>query len=225
MFLNKRYYYIFYSFVAGFSLMTVEIVSSRIISPIIGNSIYTWSSIIGITLLGLALGSASGGFLADKFNNKIILPVVFLASAIAVFLIPYLSQRTNWIINLYDSVLIINIVISIYLFLIPALIIGMIQPIVLKKYAQDFSHIGYQYGLLSTSWSLCSILGVFATGFYFVSTIGSANTIYIISSLLLILSILINFQEIREKKTLLISLLLLILISLNIYFQPNKKTG
>jgi len=225
MLLNKQNLYILYSFIAGFSLMTIEIISSRIMAPIIGNSVYTWSSVIGITLLGLAIGSSVGGIMADKFNNTKILPFIFFISAICVFIIIPLSKHTDWITNFSNSIIFINILLSIYFFLVPAIAIGLIQPVILKKYAIDFSKIGYKYGLLSTAWSLGSILGVFITGFYFISTIGSLKTILVIGFLLLFLSILISLIN-KEKKTLYIIIIsiLIFLFSL-ITFRLGDKSN
>lgn len=216
---SRQLVYIICSFFAGFALMTVELLSSRIVAPIIGNSIYTWTSLIGMTLLGLAIGSVVGGILADKYDNNKILPLSLLISAISVFTISPLSTQTEWIVNISNSIIFINLIIAGYLFLIPAIAIGLIQPIILKKYATDFSKIGFKYGLLSTIWSLGSILGVFITGFYFISNIGSLKTIFIIGFLLLFLGSVVSILN-REKKTL--ELLLLCLIIFIFFFVSSK---
>lgn len=220
LFPKPKTVYILCSFMAGFSLMTVEIISSRIMAPIIGSSIYTWASVIGMTLLGLAIGSALGGELADKYNNTKILPTIFLISGISTLLISPLSRHTDWIVNSSNSIILINILISGYLFLIPAIILGLIQPIILKKYADDFTKIGSNYGFLSTTWSLGSILGVFVTGFYFVSTLGSQKTLYIIGFILLLISLLLAFLN-KERKILYLAGIILI-ISLSLALLPSS---
>lgn len=216
---HQRYLYIVFSFVAGFALMTIEIISSRVIAPIIGSSIYSWAAAIGITLLGLAIGSIAGGILADRYNNSRILPSVFLISALAVFTIGPLSHSTDWIISSNQSIIFINVAIAAYLFLIPAIAIGLIQPIILKKYADNFSKIGYEYGLLSTAWSFGSILGVFITGFFLISTFGSTSTIYIVGLILLIVSGLIAWLN-KERRTLLTVVGVLIIVVL-CFFKLN----
>ena len=134
-------FYIISSFLAGFAVMTVELVAGRIVAPIIGSSVFTWTSVIGITMLGLALGSYAGGKAADKTEWKNSLSLAFLASSIFVSLIPTLSQNTDFITSSSDSILKLNLLLSFYLFLLPTLLIGLIQPIILKKYAVDFSKI------------------------------------------------------------------------------------
>lgn len=216
---NKKTLYVFASFIAGFSLMTVELISSRIVAPIIGNSLFTWTSIIGITLLGLSIGSWFGGILADKTKNKNILALAFLISAILVFFIPILSKNTSFLISMSDSILWLNLLLSIYLFLLPAIAIGTIQPIVLKNFADDFSKIGSKYGLLSAVWSIGSVLGVFLTGFVFISTIGSAETVFLMSLILLIAGLFFT----NGNKKLLKTFIFIAFLGMFYFIQDTNK--
>ena len=195
--LKKKYMYVAGSFLAGFSVMVVELVSGRIVAPIIGSSVFTWTSVIGTTLLGLALGSYLGGKIADNTTTDKSLPLSFLTSSVLVALIPILSIHTDFIVNSYDSILILNLFMSLYLFLFPALAIGAIQPIILKKYALDFSKIGSEYGILSSVWSTGGIIGVFLTGFFFISTIGSRETIWLMAIILFLTGLIFAT---RDKK-------------------------
>ena len=216
---SKKTLYIMGSFLAGFSLMTVELVSSRIVAPIIGSSVFTWTSVIGITLLGLSLGSWIGGTIADKRKSGKFLPLSFLVSSILVSLIPILAKNTDFITNSSDSILKLNLFLSIYLFLLPSLAIGLIQPIILKEYADDFSKIGSRYGILSAVWSIGSVLGVFLTGFFFISNIGSMETIWLISIILFLIGLIFS---IGNKKMLLFFLLVVIVVPIILYLTLEK---
>ncbi len=220
-FINRKNLYPLGSFIAGFSIMTVELISSRIVAPIIGSSVYTWTSVIGVTLLGLSIGSWFGGRVGDKVKNNCLLSYVFFVSAVFVSIIPILARNTQIILDSSDSILLLNILISSYLFFIPAVVIGMIQPIILKKYTNDFSKIASEYGLLSSVWSIGSVLGVFATGFFFVSVIGSFETVWIMAIVLFITGLL--FTEYRKKSIspILITIIVLILI----FFIQNKTNA
>jgi spermidine synthase len=189
LFFNQKSFYVLSSFFAGFSIMVVELISTRIVAPIIGASVYTWTSVIGLTLLGLAIGGWFGGRIADKMPSKRPVSFAFLFSGICVSLIPILSGHTDFLTSSSTSILTLNLIISLYLFFIPACAIGTIQPLLLKNFADSFSSLGSKYGILSASWSLGSMVGVFLTGFFFISTIGSTETIYIVSALLFLLGI------------------------------------
>lgn len=53
-------------FVASFCGMSLELTASRLLAPIIGISLYTWTGIIGVMLAGTACGNYIGGILADR---------------------------------------------------------------------------------------------------------------------------------------------------------------
>lgn len=221
---NRQALYVLSSFLAGFSVMVVELISSRIVAPIIGSSVFTWTSVIGITLLGLALGSYVGGQIADRTDGDKSLPLAFLVSAVMVSVIPLLAKNTDFITSSSDSILKLNLYLSIYLFLLPTLAIGLIQPIILKRFANDFSKIGSEYGTLSFAWSFGGILGVFLTGFFFISHIGSKETIWLMSLILFLVGGIFAF---KNKKVLFLFILTMILIPTILYFTqrgtPNPK--
>ncbi len=191
------------SFLAGFSIMTVELISSRIVAPLIGNSVFTWTSVIGVTLLGLSVGSWFGGTLADTAEEKkwhYALPVVFIVSAFLISVIPNLASGFSHILDSAVSIEWLNIILALGLFFLPATAIGMIQPMILKKFAIDFIKIGKEYGSLSALWSLGSIIGVFLTGFFFISTMGSSVTIYTVACILFIVGLILMIITYRKDR-------------------------
>jgi spermidine synthase len=63
------------------ALMALEIVSSRLLAPAFGNSVYVWGSIIGVFLAAMSAGYVAGGRLADARPRLATLGAVLLASA------------------------------------------------------------------------------------------------------------------------------------------------
>jgi predicted membrane-bound spermidine synthase len=55
------------AFVASFCLMVVELVAGRLVARHLGSSLYTWTSVIGVVMAGLAVGNYTGGRLADRY--------------------------------------------------------------------------------------------------------------------------------------------------------------
>ena len=64
MFPRLRFYWVVA--VCGAVLMALEILSSRVLAPHYGNSVYVWGSIISVFLAALSLGYLLGGRLADR---------------------------------------------------------------------------------------------------------------------------------------------------------------
>ena len=56
-------------FVSGASILALELLASRIMTPYFGVSLYIWTGILSITLLALALGYWAGGRLAARPAN------------------------------------------------------------------------------------------------------------------------------------------------------------
>ena len=73
--------------------MVVEIVAGRILAPYVGVSLYTWTSIIGVVLAGIAAGAYLGGLIADRYSRSSALEWILVLSGLAVLSVPSL---THW---------------------------------------------------------------------------------------------------------------------------------
>src|SRR5215212_2827390 len=71
-----------FAFVGSGCLLILEIVAGRLLAPELGVSLYTWTSVIGVVLAGLALGNFFGGRLADRRPDRSTLALVYLAGSI-----------------------------------------------------------------------------------------------------------------------------------------------
>lgn len=221
--MTNNFWYLICSFTSGLALMSLEIVASRVMAPLIGNSIYTWTSIIGLVLLGLSIGAVLGGKIADKRNPDYLLIWGLGASALSVFLIIVLKNKTSWLLDNPPSILWLNISLAIYLFLLPSVLLGSLQPIILKKYSQNLDSLGYRYGLLSAAWSLGSILGVFITGFILISIAGTTTTLNLLSLLLLLLG-LITAIKVGYKNAIVSFIVVAIIMAGSILLGASKST-
>ena len=69
--------------VPGAVLMALEMVSSRVLAPEFGNSVYVWGSIIGVFLAAMSVGYVVGGRLADRSPHLESLGKLLLGAALA----------------------------------------------------------------------------------------------------------------------------------------------
>ena len=70
-------------FVASFCGMSLELAGARVMAPIVGVSIYSWTGVIGVMLAGTACGNFLGGILADRGPRAAVVPALMLMAFIA----------------------------------------------------------------------------------------------------------------------------------------------
>ncbi len=197
-------------FLASFCLMVMELVAGRVIAPFVGTSIYTWTSIIGIFLLGITLGNWLGGKTADAYPAVKIFGYIFLASAVStllsIFLIPsweMISKSNLWIPGLITFF-------SFLTFFPIAFFLSFTTPLAIKLELQklDFSGktVGNLYGISAAG----SILGTFLTGFWLIPSFGTKQIIWGIFFILGTLGFIFLFKYIQKKQGLFILLILIL---------------
>lgn len=229
-FLNNKKQLIFLiaAFMSGFSVMVVELVAARVITPFVGSSVYTWTSVIGMVLLGLSIGSYLGGYLIDKYKSTKTLSWFFFLSSFSVCLIPFILKYISYFVLIDFSILSRVLLISLVLFLLPSVFLGCLYPSILKLYSKEIEHLGKKSGTISCLWSLGSISGTFLTGFYLVGAIGSSNIFFMIAGILFLLAFLffVSSKQ-RTYKRFALFLALTTLILTNFCFigarDENKK--
>ena len=81
----------FLVFSAGAVVMSLELVASRILTPVFGSSTYTWGSLIGIILTGLSIGYYLGGKVADKNPTFQKFCLIIFSTGLYIVFIPFIS--------------------------------------------------------------------------------------------------------------------------------------
>src|SRR5436190_22453002 len=79
-------------FVAGAAIMVIEISANRLLAPNFGNSLYTWTALIGVILVAFSVGGYLGGVLADKMKRMDLLGWLLAGAAALTMLIPVLNS-------------------------------------------------------------------------------------------------------------------------------------
>ncbi|MBN1765784.1 MAG: fused MFS/spermidine synthase, partial [Sedimentisphaerales bacterium] len=169
--------------------MILEIVAGRLTSRYLGNSIYTWTTVIGIFLTGICIGSFLGGRIADRWHtSKTVAAVLLLCSAGCVCLIILNHFTTDWL-WLWRRGWSAHVFIHVTLiFLLPAMIFGMVLPVAAKMaLATDTFH-GRTIGTLYAAAAAGGIAGTFLAGFYLIQTLGTLTTIWILAGFLILFS-------------------------------------
>ena len=107
-------------------------------APLIGVSLYTWTSIIGVVLAGISLGNYIGGKLADRFASRRTLGILFLVSGLASLSILFTASALAAYKGPTTFPLMARIVLlTAGIFFLPSCLLGTISPLLVKLTLRD----------------------------------------------------------------------------------------
>ena len=157
-------------FVASCATLVLELVAGRLLSPFIGVSLYTWTSIIGVVLAGVSVGSWLGGWVADRFASFRLVAALLLVGAATS------GAALGWLALLGDGTILRPLpflarvfLLTMVAFLPCSLVLGMVTPAAIKLALPDVRRTGRVAGLVYALATLGSLAGNFLTGFVLVA--------------------------------------------------------
>lgn len=188
-------------FLSGASVMVIEISANRLLAPHFGNSIYTWTALIGVVLVALSVGAWLGGMLADKWGRVDLLASLLAGAAVLTMLIPTLSTVFSGSFA-RGGIISGPVLISVFLFALPAVLLGAVSPASVRFYSMvnHDRQVGHAAGVISMLGSLGSFVGTFLSGFFLLSAFG-VKSIFIGTGLLLLLLALVAYWMARKPAT------------------------
>ena len=197
-------------FVSSALLLVLEIVAARLIAPYVGVSLYTWSAVIGVVLAGLSVGNAIGGAWADRQARAGGAGAVLAAAGLSALLIPWLLLLTARGLQHYQlSILSTSLLLVLALFLLPALLIGIVTPLLTTLALAHSRRTGHIVGMMHALGATGSILGTFAAAWWLIPALGSRNVV-LTSGMLLLLSGLALVWPMRSRRHLATTALVLL---------------
>lgn len=178
-------------FLAGGAMMVIEICAFRLLAPLFGNSVYTWTALIGVILVAFSVGGFMGGRLSDKYNSISLLGWLLAGAAVLTFLIPPMHLGFGESFT-HSGLIGGSVMVSLFLFAIPGALLGAVSPAAVRFYSLTFqnTHVGAAAGTVSMLGSLGSFVGTFLSGFVLLSHFGVRSIFIGCGILLLVLGIL-----------------------------------
>jgi predicted membrane-bound spermidine synthase len=167
---NKKLYFLL-SFIEGGCVMATELLGAKMLAPYFGSSLYVWSSILAITLGGLAAGYYTGGVISSKNKNPFALFYVLLAAATFTILMPYTSKLVLWAIGMHRLIPAVIASSSCILFP-PVFMMGMVSPLIIRAITTDVNEAGKDAGAIYAISTIGGIIATFTFGFYIIPTFG-----------------------------------------------------
>lgn len=176
-----------YVFIASFCLMVIELVAGRIVAPFLGNSLYTWTSVIGVVLSGITLGNYAGGVLAERGARwKSVATLFAFAGFAAVVSFYTYSPTADVIYGLALPTPMATFLFSLVGFFPVSLLLSMITPIVITASLTSLEKTGTTVGKVYAVSAFASIVGTFASGYLLIPLLGVKTIMTAVSAVLLL---------------------------------------
>lgn len=153
-------------FSSSAAVLVLEILAGRLMAPYVGVSLETFTGIIGVVLAGIALGTALGGRLADRFDPARLLGPAYVIGGV-------LSWWSLWVVFTLGPDIgrgpaaIVGL--SFLGFFAPAAVLSAVSPLVTKLRLRHLDETGTVVGSLSAWGTGGALFGVFVTGFVLVA--------------------------------------------------------
>jgi spermidine synthase len=211
-----RFYWVV--FAGGAVLMALEILSSRLLAPRFGNSVYVWGSIISVFLAALSLGYWWGGKLADRQPSLAGLGrLLTLAAATQAALVLFGSQIADLFGEWTGAAPWGTLVTATLLFAPPSLLLATISPYAIRLAADDLTHLGDTAGRLYALSTLGSLVGTLGATFVLIPLLTLPTALKLILGTTAFTALAALFGELRCERTTATVALLLVVVS---FFEP-----
>ncbi len=155
----------------GATVMAVELLSARMVAPYFGSSLYVWATVIGFTLLALAIGYFFGGVIADKYSGPNTLLWVLLTASVFLMLV-HVSASLLTIASANINPGAAVILVSMFLILPPLLFMGMVPTFLIRKVSATAESAGTSTGLVYAISSASGIVALPVFGFFIIPRYG-----------------------------------------------------
>ncbi len=176
-------------FLSSAAVLVLELLAARLLIPYVGNTIETYTAIIGIVLAGIALGTWLGGRAADRTApRRLLAPLLVAGGALAAVTVPIVDVLA---VGLRGTGAATTVILSTLAFLAPAAVLSAVTPVVIKLQLDSLDHTGSVVGRLSALSTLGGIAGSFLTGFVLVALFPTRATIRAVAVLLVVGGVLV----------------------------------
>jgi predicted membrane-bound spermidine synthase/cytochrome c-type biogenesis protein CcmH/NrfG len=201
---------LFCFFFSGAAGLLYQVVWTRMLTQIFGNTTYAIATVLSAFMAGLAIGSYLFGKIADRGKNDFLLYGILEAGVgVYGFAVPLLFGLAQ---KLYGPIFGLNqthpflfnlvlFALSFVLLVFPTLLMGATLPVLSRFYVRSFAQFGRRVGDLYATNTLGAVIGCAAAGFLFIPSFGMRMTVYLAATVNLIIAVLILIVDrLRDKE-------------------------
>jgi MFS family permease len=154
----------------GAVVMSLEILSSNLMSPYFGGSIYIWGSIISSFMVHFSVGYVLGGYLSRRFPRIAVLAAFLVVCSLWVILIPAIYKPVCELISdRIDDVRFGSLAAMNLIFFVPVSIMAMVSPYIIGITAARRRQSALTAGMVLFISTVGSFFGTNITACYLIS--------------------------------------------------------
>lgn len=173
-------------FLANFGLLVLQLVAGKLLSPFIGSSLETWTSVIAAFLTGIALGNFLGGRMSERRPTAARMAGVLMVGVLATLwmaAMPMLLDATGAHAGIgIDSG---RIPLLAFALCLPvATVLSLLTPLAIRFGVPDVARTGRVAGTVFALSSLGCVLGNYLTGFVLIPEMTIDTIVYSVAGLL-----------------------------------------
>lgn len=192
---------------AGASVMTLELLGSRLLAPYYGSTLFVWGSLIGVVMAGLSIGYWYGGKRADINSSYSAFSLLIFGAGVYTLFLTIVSA------DIFRFVLALNLgerygplAAAMLVLGIPSLLLGAVSPFAIKLSTASLARVGRTAGNIYSLSTVGSIIGTFATAFILVPALGVSTILYSLSTVLIVVSLVGLANRFRAISVVVISI-------------------
>ncbi len=220
----KTWYLYLLVFVAGASVLAVEILGTRILGPFYGVSLFLWSALITVTLAALSVGYILGGRWADKGPKITRLCYVVAGAGLWLLFVPWLKYPVLSIAEPFGLRFAV-LVAALILFAPPMTLLGMVSPYAIRLKAGRLEEVGRTAGDLYAISTLAGVFAALLTGFFLIPNVGVQRLMLMIGVIVLVTAAVGLLAHRRSKGTSAASLGMLLIGMVFLGISPTERAA
>jgi len=215
----SRRYLLWLFFITGFAALGLEVCWTRVLVLHFGSSVYAFSVMLIIFLMGVALGAFIGGWIAQRFGcPEVWLGIVLLVIPIALFVQFHqllnlsglmITVRDNFRMFSHTQVVVLFLLAGLWLLFIPTLAMGLAFSLAVRLLQPDERVSGAGVGRFYFYNTIGNLAGAVVTALILVPLLGVQRGILVLALLYVLAAVyLLTRQRLRHGGQLAVSVLI-----------------
>jgi spermidine synthase len=179
----------------GLAALSAEVVWTRVLALVVGTTVYAFSTMLTVFLLGLAIGSAAFARVAQRSRRPgtlfgmlvVAIGLVVFASTVGFSRLPMLYMDLQHTLGqTWQGGVAVQFLLSLIIMIAPAFLMGGTFPLVARIYATDLSRVGGRIGTAYAFNTVGSILGSFIGSFVLLEMLGVEKGMLVVAVIYLV---------------------------------------